>query len=258
MTRAARVRAALGSLVLLGLGCSSPVQDRVHEVDAQALERIAVAPFQAGSNLIANASAPAERANVLPGPPGAPPSPPLPPGPVSNPQAPQTATAPASSQAADPERRVAPSDAATLATRFVSEAFAATGFEIVPAPDLVRVIEAGGHMVPHGDPRALARIAAEEFGATAVLLGRVDRYREREGGEFGATRPASVGFELTLHAAPGGRKLWSARFDHTQRAVSEDVLRAPRYPGGGSRWLSAAELTRWGATQAAERLLELK
>lgn len=238
-----------------GLACSSPVQDRVHEVDAKALERIAVAPFQAGSALIAK-SAPSgegDSAGVLPGPPGAPP---VPPGHAS--KVPPTPSSSASPEPVDPAQRVAPSDAATLATRFVSETFAETGFEIVPASDLVRVIEAGGHMVPHGNPTALARLAAEEFGATALLMGRVDRYREREGGEFGATRPAGVGFELELYAAPSGRKLWSARFDHTQRALSEDVLRAPRYPGGGSRWLSAAELTRWGARQAAERLLELK
>ena len=29
-----------------------------------------------------------------------------------------------------------------------------------------------------------------------------------------------------------------------------------RYPGGGSRWLTAAELARWGAAAAAKSLVE--
>jgi hypothetical protein len=60
-----------------------------------------------------------------------------------------------------------------------------------------------------------------------------------------------VAFEVTLFAAPSGQKLWSARFDETQRALSENVLNARRYPGGGTRWLTAAELARWGAQAAA-------
>ena len=84
------------------------------------------------------------------------------------------------------------------------------------------------------------------------------RYTERRGGELGSTRPASVGLELTLHAAPGARKLWSARFDQTQRALSENLFLAPRYPGGGSRWLTAAELAQWGLSEAAEELAELR
>ena len=225
----------------LGVACSGPiVQERVHEVSPQSLARIAVAPFVAGPGLQT-------------------PPPPQPEAPADPDRAPEVAPTPQlAAPEGDPAERVAASDAAALATRFVSEEFAERGFEIVPAGDLVRAFEAAGFEVPHGDPLALARLAASEFGATALLRGRVDRYRERDGGELGATRPASVGFQLVLRAAPGGRTLWSSRFDHTQRAISEDVFRAPRYPGGGTRWLSAAELTRWGAGQAADRLIEHK
>lgn len=148
--------------------------------------------------------------------------------------------------------------AAALTTRIAGEAFAAHGFDVIPASDVARVFEAKGEVVPHGDAAAFAEAAAHEFGATSVLLGKAYRYRERQGGEFGTTRPASVGYELELRAAPGARVLWTARFDHTQRMLSEDLFGAWRYPGAGSHWMSAAELARWGADAAAARLAELR
>jgi len=148
-------------------------------------------------------------------------------------------------------------DAAAKITRVVTEAFLAEGFEAVPASDLTRSYAVQGRPVPYGDIPALARRAAEGFGASSVLLGRLHRYREREGGEYGAVHPAAVGFELSIHAAPDGEKLWSARFDHTQQAFSAAPFQAWQYPGGGMRWLTAQELARWGAEQAAEQVARL-
>ena len=145
-------------------------------------------------------------------------------------------------------------EAAALVTRIASEAFAAAGFEVIPASDVMQVFQAAGQPVPRDDRIALAAAAAREFGATAVLSGTVYRYRERSGGELGTTQPASVGVELALHTSPGSRSLWSGRFDHTQHALSENALVAARYPGAGSRWLTAAELARWGIETAARKL----
>jgi hypothetical protein len=149
-------------------------------------------------------------------------------------------------------------EAAALVTRVASDAFAAAGFEVIPASDVVQVFEAAGKSVPHGDNAAFAQAVAREFGATSALFGTIYRYQERRGGDLGATRPASVGIELVLRVAPGARQLWTARFDHTQAALSENALVAPRYPGGGSRWLTAEELARWGLDTAAKRLAELR
>ena len=149
-------------------------------------------------------------------------------------------------------------EAAAVTTRIASDALAAKGFEVIPASDVENAFEAAGKPVPHGDEAAFAQMAAKEFGATSVLFGKVYRYRERRGGELGATRPASVGIELALHAAPGGRLLWTGRFDHTQQPLSQNALVAPTYPGAGSRWLTAAELARWGLDAAASRLTELR
>jgi len=209
------------TLVLLAgaLSCAGPiVESQWIDVEQEALARIAVAPFVPADGF---------RASRPPG-------------------------------VASAAEGAGGSEAAALTTRHVTEALAAQGFDVVAASDLELAFESQGKPVPHGDIQALAGVAARGFGATSLLVGTVYRYRERQGGEYGTTRPASVGFEVALHAAPSGALLWKGRFDHTQKAFSEDVFTAIDYPGGGMRWLSAGELTRWGAEAMAEDLRELR
>ena len=149
-------------------------------------------------------------------------------------------------------------EAAALVTRFVTEGLSAAGFRVVPAGDVELAFSAEGLQVPRLTPGAAATLTSAEFGATSVLLGEVQRYRERSGEAFGTTRPASVSYVVTLYAAPGGERLWSGQFDETQQPLSANVFNARRYPGGGTRWLTAAELTRWGAGEIARLLRELR
>ena len=85
-------------------------------------------------------------------------------------------------------------------------------------------------------------------------LDLLSRYRERNASDSAIPRPSSVAFEVSLHHVPTGRRLWTGRFDETQVSISEGILRARRYPGAGTRWLSAAELARWGATEIVAAL----
>lgn len=142
-------------------------------------------------------------------------------------------------------------EAALLVGRLVSEALDARGISVVPPSD-VRLALDGRAVAPREDAGALADLVAEKFGATSLLVGSVHRFRERRGEALGTERPASVGFEIVVYAAPSARRVWTARFDETQVAFSENVLRAWHYPGRGTRWLTAAELARWGAEQVAE------
>ena len=144
--------------------------------------------------------------------------------------------------------------AADLVGRFLTEAIAERGRMVVAPSDLALAFTRDGRDTPRRDPQAAAEVAAAEFGATGVLLGTVSRYRERTGEALGALRPASVAFEVTLYAAPGGEKLWGARFDQTQETLMANPLKASRYPGGGLRWLTAGEFARWGVTQMAKVL----
>jgi hypothetical protein len=155
-----------------------------------------------------------------------------------------------------PGEGLTPEEVAALVTGFFGDALAAEGVRVVPASDLEISFSSQGRATPRRDPRAAAEVAARDFGATSVVLGEVYRWRRRTGEALGTDRPASVGFQMSLHQAPGGRRLWNSRFDETQRPLSADVRNVGRYPGGGSRWLTAAELARWGAAAAAESLVK--
>jgi hypothetical protein len=146
------------------------------------------------------------------------------------------------------------SDAA-LVTGYLADALAAHGVAVVAPSDVELAFTSQGQPLPRLDPEATAARCAREFGATSVVLGKLLRWREREGSAAGSTRPASVAFEVSLYEAPSARKLWTGRFDETQQAITEAILRARQYPGGGTRWLTAQEFARWGADEAAKAIM---
>ena len=145
-------------------------------------------------------------------------------------------------------------EAAELVTRFFTDALMATGVPVVAAADLQIAFEAEGMIAPGSDAQRAARVASRHFGATSVVIGELLRFRDRVGESMGSMRPASVALQITLHEAPSGFKLWTARFDETQQPLSDNVFNAGRYPGGGSRWLSSTEMARWGVEEAARAL----
>jgi hypothetical protein len=147
-----------------------------------------------------------------------------------------------------------PETAAELVTRFLTDAMAKRGISVIPASDFATAFSARGLKPTDLNPRTAAQLAAREFGATAILIGEVSRYRERAGESYGATSASSVAFNATLYTAPAVQRVWSSQFDETQRALSENIVNARRYPGGGMRWLTAAELAQWGAESAVATL----
>jgi hypothetical protein len=133
--------------------------------------------------------------------------------------------------------------AAQLVSKYVAEALAARGLEVVAPEDVAATLS-------QADPSLrAAAILREKHGVDAIVLGDLTRWEEREGESYGTFSAAAVGFRVTLQGAPGGRTLWSAEFDERQQPLSDNVLRAGQYPGGGSRWLTAEELARWGAQE---------
>ncbi|HVP28840.1 MAG TPA: hypothetical protein VMW35_06725 [Myxococcota bacterium] len=141
-----------------------------------------------------------------------------------------------------------------VAAHQVAQALSETGLQVVPPSDVATAMGASKSPPQADDAAGMARLAAREFGAQAILLGRVDRYRGLDGSSLGASSPASVSFNVTLVSAPSGEPLWKATFDETQHPLSDNVFNAFRYPDGGSRWLTAPELVRWGASAVAKDL----
>jgi hypothetical protein len=151
----------------------------------------------------------------------------------------------------DPEISPGPTVVTALAARQLAEALSARGVTVIPASDVARALGIETGVDQHLVPAHVAAALHERFGVDAIVMGEVWRFVERAGQAAGTLRPASAGFEATLFAAPSGQRLWSGTFDETQRALLENVLNIRRYPGGGSRWMTAEELLRWGATEWA-------
>ena len=64
---------------------------------------------------------------------------------------------------------------------------------------------------------------AKQLKADASLIGQVRVYQERVGGRFGASPPATVGFEAKVVAADG-QVLWEGNYYEKQRPMTEDLM----------------------------------
>lgn len=88
--------------------------------------------------------------------------------------------------------------------------------------------------------------------AQGVLGGHVYRWREREGTDYAASRPASVAFDLYLMSAGDGAVLWKARFDKTQISLSENLFDLQTFLKAKGRWMTAGELADLGLAEIVE------
>ncbi len=102
--------------------------------------------------------------------------------------------------------------------------------------------------------REVAIKVGEKLGAQAVLVGSLDKYQEREGGEYGVFSPASVAFYVELLSVPEGVLLWQSYYAETQRPLLEDVTSIGKFFKRGGRWLTADELAREGVQDVVSKL----
>jgi hypothetical protein len=109
-------------------------------------------------------------------------------------------------------------------------------------------------LVPKGSPEARARRLGQLVYAEAVISGRLLRFHEREGESLGAMSPASVAFVLEMWDVRRGDVVWSARFDETQKSLSENLLGLGQVASRGVRWLKAEELSLEGVQKAVNQL----
>lgn len=109
-------------------------------------------------------------------------------------------------------------------------------------------------LVPRGSPDARARRLGQLVYADAVLSGRLLRFHEREGESLGAMSPASVAFVLEVWDVKQGDVIWSARFDETQKSLSENLLGLGQVASRGVGWLKAEELSQEGVKKAVTQL----
>lgn len=90
--------------------------------------------------------------------------------------------------------------------------------------------------------QSAAVTVAKQLKVDASLVGQVLVYQERVGGRFGASPPATVGFEAKLVAADG-QVLWVGNYYERQRPMIEDVM---GFIQRGGVFVTAEELAAYG------------
>lgn len=156
--------------------------------------------------------------------------------------------------AAITEQKSSERDAPENLAKFIYSAMAALpNWQIVSDTEVREVSQSIG---PSSEAARLKRVGEMVY-ADAVIIGRVQRYRERIGDEWGAKSPASVAFVLDLVDVRRGDVIWSARFDETQKSLSENIFALGEISQRGVRWLSADQLAQDGVKKAVAQLHQM-
>ena len=115
------------------------------------------------------------------------------------------------------------------------------GVTVLPPSEAVKVLASQATPQPSAG-QSPAETVAKELKADASLIGQVSVYQERVGGRYGASPPATVGFEAKVVAADG-KVLWVGNYYERQRPLIEDMM------GFLQRWgmfVTAEELATYG------------
>ncbi len=152
------------------------------------------------------------------------------------------------------DARVAERDPAELLSKLVYSAMASfSNWQIVSENEVREV----GETVPDSNETARLKTIGELVYADAVVVGRIQRFRERVGAEWGIKSPASVAFVLDLVDVKRGDIVWSARFDETQQSPAENILVLGDIGQRGVKWLSAEQLAESGVRKAVGQLNQI-
>ena len=156
-----------------------------------------------------------------------------------------------SAAAAHPSAHDNPSE--LLAKQLYSAMASLPNWQIVAESEVKQVEQ----MKPATSEAARLRQIGEMVFADTVMVGRVERFRERIGDDWGVKSPASVAFVLDLIDVRRGDVIWSARFDETQKALSENIFGLGDIGQRGVRWLSAEQLMMDGVKKAIGQLHQI-
>jgi TolB-like protein len=140
-----------------------------------------------------------------------------------------------------------------LAKQLYSAMASLPNWQIVAESEVKQVEQ----MKPSTTDAARLRQIGEMVFADAVVVGRVQRFRERVGDDWGVKSPASVAFVLDLIDVRRGDVIWSAQFDETQKPLSENIFGLGDISQRGVRWLSAEQLMMDGVKKAVGQLHQI-
>jgi hypothetical protein len=93
----------------------------------------------------------------------------------------------------------------------------------------------------------------KELNVDFILIGYLFRFEERIGSHIGAEKPASVGFDVHLFRLKDEKMVWMGKFEETQKALSENLLKMGSFVRRKASWLTAEELSSVGMDEMLRR-----
>jgi hypothetical protein len=118
--------------------------------------------------------------------------------------------------------------------------------ELIPLNQVQAVAEEVDPETFKQDPIGIATQIGRELGLSAVVIGGVYRFEQRQGSALGVESPASAAFDAHLVRVADKKVVWSGRFDETQHSLSENVLKISSFLKGGAQWVTVERWTEIG------------
>lgn len=97
-----------------------------------------------------------------------------------------------------------------------------------------------------GNRLDMIRDIGQKLHCEAVLMTVLNRYHQREGGDYAADNPASASFLLQLVRVEDGQVIWQGNFDETQETLLSNLFSFGKARDRGFKWVSVEELVRQG------------
>ena len=96
--------------------------------------------------------------------------------------------------------------------------------------------------------------ACRRLGADGVVTGVVDTFQERQGGELGVTRPATVRLVTRLYECSTGEVVWEDYFNETQKSLFQNLLEIRKFMERQGKWITARQLALEGVRRVVSEL----
>lgn len=99
--------------------------------------------------------------------------------------------------------------------------------------------------VTGGNLGMLKRVG-QELNCNAVMVSSIQRFRQRNGGEYAVDSPASAAFEMRIVDVTNGSVIWSTNFSETQQSLLSNLFSFNKAQSRGFKWITVEELMRQG------------
>jgi hypothetical protein len=151
------------------------------------------------------------------------------------------------------DKTLPPDAAQSITAAIYARASEIGGWEVVAQDDVDSALQQLPPLtLADLDQDALA--LGSKVAADGVLYGTVNRYRERVGFDYAAQTPAAVAFSLSFVDENSKQIVWSAKFAHEQKALSQNILDLPNFVSHGARWVRAHDIAVEGINGALDNL----